>query len=355
MTDPNKQPERVARETIDAALDQAGWVVQSRDEMNVAAGLGVAIREFKTDAGFADYLLYVDKKPAGVIEAKKVGTTLTGVEARAQSTCAAAERKHVCHEGLGHHPQRGPTTTMTARRWSPARIARATSRISAWRSSSTGTHSTLRVPPRTRSCATTRVFVFMASGALVLSCSSPIDSGESGSTTDDSTATTSASASLTGSTSESTDGMSSEGGSSSGSGSTGRVSGSSSGGSEPSPEEVCRASAPPCPQPEAIGLEAGLGCSGVDIYIFESLDECNVPFETRCEVMDGTSTGASNHCGATMDTREHSRYVEGWFREVDEGLEFWGSGESNPPLEPGLTRCFDDPEVCHCECPDIQP
>lgn len=192
----------------------------------------------------------------------------------------------------------------------------------------------------------TRAFGFMASGALVLSCGSPVDSGESGSTTDDSTATTSASASLTGSTSESTDGMSSEGGSSSG---------SSSGGSEPSPAELCRASAPPCPQPEAIGLEAGLGCRGVDIYIYESLDECRVPFETRCEVMDGTSTGASNHCGATMDTREHSGYVEGWFREVDEGLEFWGSGESNPPLEPGLTRCVDDPEMCHCECPDIQP
>lgn len=82
MTDPNKQPEQLARENIDAALAEAGWVVQSRDEMNVAAKLGVAIREFKTDAGFADYLLYVDKKPAGVIEAKKEGTTLTGVEAQ---------------------------------------------------------------------------------------------------------------------------------------------------------------------------------------------------------------------------------------------------------------------------------
>ena len=36
--------------------------------MNVAAGFGVAIREFKTDAGFADYLLYVNKKPTGVID-----------------------------------------------------------------------------------------------------------------------------------------------------------------------------------------------------------------------------------------------------------------------------------------------
>jgi len=77
-----KHPEELARENIDAALVAAGWVIQDRDKMNVAAGLGVAIREFKTDAGFADYLLYVDKKPAGVIEAKKEGVVLTGIEAQ---------------------------------------------------------------------------------------------------------------------------------------------------------------------------------------------------------------------------------------------------------------------------------
>ena len=63
-------PEQLARETIDAALAQAGWEVQDRDEMNLAAGPGVAVREFQTDAGPCDYLLFVDKKPAGVIEAK---------------------------------------------------------------------------------------------------------------------------------------------------------------------------------------------------------------------------------------------------------------------------------------------
>ena len=75
-------PEARARENIDRQLDEAGWVIQDRDEMNVGAGPGVAIREFKTDAGFADYLLYVDRKPAGVIEAKKEGVVLTGVEAQ---------------------------------------------------------------------------------------------------------------------------------------------------------------------------------------------------------------------------------------------------------------------------------
>jgi type I restriction enzyme, R subunit len=88
-SDPNKQPEQRARANIDAALREAGWVVQSRDEMNVAAGLGVAIREFRTDAGFADYLLYVNRKPAGVIEAKREGVVLTGVEAQTRDYAAA--------------------------------------------------------------------------------------------------------------------------------------------------------------------------------------------------------------------------------------------------------------------------
>ena len=49
---------------------------------NIHAARGVAIREFplKSGHGFADYLLYVDGKAAGVIEAKKEGVTLTGVE-----------------------------------------------------------------------------------------------------------------------------------------------------------------------------------------------------------------------------------------------------------------------------------
>ena len=52
-------PEARARQNIDRALTDAGWVVQSRDETNLSAGRGVAIREFPMKAGFgeADYLL----------------------------------------------------------------------------------------------------------------------------------------------------------------------------------------------------------------------------------------------------------------------------------------------------------
>ncbi len=75
-------PEQQARREIDRLLGLAGWAVQSVDAVNLHAARGVAIREFplNTGFGFADYLLYVDGKACGVVEAKKQGATLTGVE-----------------------------------------------------------------------------------------------------------------------------------------------------------------------------------------------------------------------------------------------------------------------------------
>lgn len=76
-------PEARARARIDDLLTQAGWVVQDRDAINLGAGLGIAVREVTLPGGRADYLLYVDRKACGVIEAKAEGTTLTGVEDQA--------------------------------------------------------------------------------------------------------------------------------------------------------------------------------------------------------------------------------------------------------------------------------
>ena len=75
-------PEQRAREVIDRLLHAAGWVVCDMGEVNLSAARGVAIREFQLQPGFgeADYLLYVGGKACGVIEAKKFGSTLTGVE-----------------------------------------------------------------------------------------------------------------------------------------------------------------------------------------------------------------------------------------------------------------------------------
>jgi type I restriction enzyme R subunit len=75
-------PEARARQNIDALLTAAGWHVCNLAEADIHAAQGVAIREFplNTGYGFADYLLYVNGKACGVIEAKKEGATLTGVE-----------------------------------------------------------------------------------------------------------------------------------------------------------------------------------------------------------------------------------------------------------------------------------
>jgi len=73
-------PEQHARQRIDAMLERAGWVVQDYKAVNLYAGLGVAVRELPTSAGPADYVLFVNRQAVGVIEAKKVGTTLSGVE-----------------------------------------------------------------------------------------------------------------------------------------------------------------------------------------------------------------------------------------------------------------------------------
>ena len=84
-------PEERARETIDELLGYAGWDVQDREVMNLfdPTRPGVAVREAHLKTGFADYLLFVDGKALGVIEAKRVGVPFSGVEA--QSACYAAD------------------------------------------------------------------------------------------------------------------------------------------------------------------------------------------------------------------------------------------------------------------------
>src|SRR5690348_6454876 len=81
-----QSPEAKARENIDRMLAASGWIVQSRDEANVSVARGVAIREFPLKSGYgeADYLLYVDGVPAGVVEAVKEGTTLSGYETQTE-------------------------------------------------------------------------------------------------------------------------------------------------------------------------------------------------------------------------------------------------------------------------------
>lgn len=71
MMGSNQHPEQRARDRIDRLLIEAGWQIQSRHSMNVYASSGVAVRELQTNEGPADYVLFVNGNPAGVIEAKK--------------------------------------------------------------------------------------------------------------------------------------------------------------------------------------------------------------------------------------------------------------------------------------------
>jgi type I restriction enzyme, R subunit len=82
-------PEQRARREIDANLTAGGWIVQNRDELDLTAGRGIAVNDFsmKSGFGFADYLLYVDRKAVGAVEAKREGT-LTGVEAQSAKYAA---------------------------------------------------------------------------------------------------------------------------------------------------------------------------------------------------------------------------------------------------------------------------
>lgn len=74
-------PEEKARLVIDKKLEAAGYVVQDVKEFNPHAHLGVAVREWQTDSGPADYVIFIAGKPVGIIEAKArdKGEKLTAV------------------------------------------------------------------------------------------------------------------------------------------------------------------------------------------------------------------------------------------------------------------------------------
>ncbi|MEV5609225.1 DEAD/DEAH box helicase family protein [Streptomyces sp. NPDC052225] len=83
-----------AREKIDSMLRAAGWIIQDRDELNPGAGTGVAVREFTLATGRADYVLYVDGKIAGVIEAKREGDHLSGALAQNDRYASGVLKEH---------------------------------------------------------------------------------------------------------------------------------------------------------------------------------------------------------------------------------------------------------------------
>ncbi|MBG0813084.1 DEAD/DEAH box helicase family protein [Planomonospora sp. ID82291] len=91
---PQPLTEAQARREIDRMLGEAGWIVQDLARLNPLAGRGVAVREFTFSTGRSDYALYVDGKIVGVIEAKREGTALTGVEWQSARYAAALPKEY---------------------------------------------------------------------------------------------------------------------------------------------------------------------------------------------------------------------------------------------------------------------
>ena len=77
-------PEARAREAIDRKLGLAGWVAQDYRKLDLSVSRGVAIREFPTDTGPADYVLFVDRQPVGILEAKEDSAILTFAEGQTE-------------------------------------------------------------------------------------------------------------------------------------------------------------------------------------------------------------------------------------------------------------------------------
>ena len=97
----NQNPEQIARDEIDKQLIASGWVIQNKTQINLAANVGVAVREYQTNVGPADYVLFVNQIPVGVIEAKRseLGQSLSMVEEQGEDY-ANAKLKYLNNDPL---------------------------------------------------------------------------------------------------------------------------------------------------------------------------------------------------------------------------------------------------------------
>jgi type I restriction enzyme R subunit len=97
----NQNPEQIARDSIDRQLIACGWLIQDIKHINLQAGIGIAVKEYLTDVGPADYVLFIEGKPCGVIEAKREdeGFKLIAHEDQTEGY-ASAKLKHLKNEPL---------------------------------------------------------------------------------------------------------------------------------------------------------------------------------------------------------------------------------------------------------------
>ncbi len=97
----NKTPEQIARDRIDKMLESSNWTVQSKHKVDLSASTGVAVTEYQTDIGPADYVLFVDRKPIGILEAKREDEGHRLIAAEEQSVgYAKAKLKYLNNDPL---------------------------------------------------------------------------------------------------------------------------------------------------------------------------------------------------------------------------------------------------------------
>lgn len=97
----NQFPEQAARDNIDKQLHAAGWAVQDKDKIDWNESIGIAIRGYQTNIGPTDHVLFVERKPVGIIEAKKEkeGCKLISHETQAENY-ATSKLKYLDNEPL---------------------------------------------------------------------------------------------------------------------------------------------------------------------------------------------------------------------------------------------------------------
>ena len=118
MTWINQNPEQRSRDRIDQLLIDAGWSIQDKNKINLAFSTGVAIREYPTDTGIADYVLFVDRQAIGIVEAKREeeGHRLTVVEEQSRGY-ANSKLKYLKNQPLPFvYESTGVLTRFTDRR-----------------------------------------------------------------------------------------------------------------------------------------------------------------------------------------------------------------------------------------------
>ena len=93
-------PEAKTRLQVDKKLELAGWIIQDYKSINLGVSFGFVVRECPTNSGPADYIIFVNRKAVGVIEAKPDNSILTFVEDQTERYATSSVKWQVNNQPL---------------------------------------------------------------------------------------------------------------------------------------------------------------------------------------------------------------------------------------------------------------